>query len=182
MSPQSPAAVHTSTAADQSPPASGPHPARGEGAVVITAHGNPKPKGSLKHIGNGRLVEQVEGSGTWRGKVADAGRKAMIGAHNGPRLMRRPPLDGPLAVEITVTVAKPKSAPKRRETWPDTRASGDADKLARNILDALADGGVLADDARVIELLCRKRYPGQHPDTLDEPGAVVRVWRIGGDQ
>lgn len=35
-------------------------------------------------------------------------------------------------------------------------------------------------NARVIELACRKRYPGQHPDTLARPGAVIRVRQFGG--
>lgn len=150
------------------------------GEIVVTAYGTPKPKGSLKHIGNGRMAEQVEGSKPWREKVADAGHAAMLSGRLGRGPARRPPLDGPLAVEITVTVAKPKSAPKRRETFPDTRSSGDADKLARNILDALADARVITDDARVVELACRKRYPGQHPDALARPGAVIRVRQFGG--
>lgn len=36
------------------------------------------------------------------------------------------------------------------------------------------------DDSQVIEVPCRKAYPGQHPDTLDTPGAAIRVRRIGG--
>lgn len=166
------------TVIQSSPPAAAVTPQAGE--IVIIAYGAPKPKGSLKHIGRGRLVEQVEGSGTWRGKVAKAAREAMRCGYIGAGPVHAPALDGPVAVEITVTVAKPKSAPKRKETWPVTRASGDSDKLARNVLDALVDGCVLVDDSRAIDLMVRKRYAGQHPDTLDAPGAVIRVRRIGG--
>jgi Holliday junction resolvase RusA-like endonuclease len=35
----------------------------------------------------------------------------------------------------------------------------DIDKLTRAILDGLTDGGLLADDARVVELHITKRYP-----------------------
>lgn len=148
--------------------------------ITIVAYGVPKPKGSLKHIGNGRLVEQVEGSGGWRKSVADAARKAMRGGVPGYYQLKREPLDGPVCVEITATFFKPKSAPKTRESWPCTRATGDSDKIARNVLDAIVDGRVLVDDSRVVDLVCRKVYPGQHADALDRPGAVIRIKRIGG--
>lgn len=148
--------------------------------LVITVHGQPKPKGSLKHVGHGRLVEQVAGSKPWRTDVADATRKALLAAHIGKVPIGRPPLEGPLLVDITHTVAKPKSAPKRKVTWPITRSSGDVDKLARNTLDALTDAKAFGDDSQVLEVRSRKTYPGQHPDALGEPGAVIRIWRIGG--
>ena len=130
-------------------------------AIRIVAHGTPKPKGSLKHIGRGRLTEQVAGSGTWRQRVAWACREQHTGA----------PLNEPAAVTFEIRVEAPKSAPKRRITWPATRSSGDIDKHARNILDALVDGGVLADDSRVVDIHGRKRHclPGE------EPGAVILV-------
>lgn len=130
--------------------------------IRIEVAGIPKPKGSLKHIGRGRLVEQVAGSGTWRNQVAWACREQ----HKGE------PLAAPAVVDFEVRVAAPKSAPKTRVTMPATRSSGDVDKHARNILDALVDGGVLADDSRVVDLRARKRHclPGE------QPGAVILVW------
>lgn len=148
--------------------------------LVITVHGQPKPKGSLKHVGRGRLVEQVAGSKPWRIAVADATRGALLVSHIGKVPIHRPPLEGPLLVDITHTVAKPKSAPKRKVTFPVTRSSGDVDKLARNALDALTDAKAFGDDSQVLEVRSRKTYPGQHPDALDEPGAVIRIFRLGG--
>lgn len=129
--------------------------------IRIDVTGTPKPKGSLKHIGRGRLVEQVSGSSPWRQAVAWAARNQ----HAGPAVA------GAALVEFEVRVEPPKSAPKRRITWPTTRSSGDIDKHARNILDALVDGGVLADDSRVVELRGRKRHclPGE------QAGAVISV-------
>ena len=140
--------------------------------LVITVHGQPKPKGSMRHVGHGRMVEQLEGSKPWRVAVCEATRGVMDTTF-GPRLLAL--RAAPLTVEATITVAKPKSAPKGRETWPITRSSGDADKHARNLLDALVDSGLMNDDSQVIDITVRKRYPGQHPDTLDTPGAVIRV-------
>ena len=133
--------------------------------IRIDVSGTPKPKGSLKHIGRGRLVEQVTGSGTWRQCIAWAARNQ----HTGKAL------DEATMVSFEIRVAPPKSAPKRRITWPATRSSGDIDKHARNVLDALVDGGVLADDARVVDVHGRKRHclPGE------EPGAVIVVRPAG---
>lgn len=129
--------------------------------TLITVFGDPKPKGSLKHIGRGRLVEQVAGSGTWRQQIAWACRRQ----HHGPALTE------PATVKFEVRLAPLKSAPKRRIIWPATRSSGDLDKHARNILDALTDGGVIADDSQVVEVHGRKRYcrPGE------TPGAVIFI-------
>jgi Holliday junction resolvase RusA-like endonuclease len=103
----------------------------------------------------------VTGSATWRQRVAWAAREQYHG----------PALAGPSVVEFEIRVAPPKSAPKTRVTLPATRSSGDIDKHARNILDALVGGGVLADDSRVVELRGRKRHclPGE------SPGAVIEV-------
>jgi hypothetical protein len=38
-----------------------------------------------------------------------------------------------------------------------------------------------ANDSQVVRYQdTGKYYPGQHRDALDEPGVVIRVWRIGG--
>ncbi|HEY9474350.1 MAG TPA: RusA family crossover junction endodeoxyribonuclease [Mycobacteriales bacterium] len=141
--------------------------------LVIIVRGQPKPKGSLRHIGHGRMKEEVKGSPAWRLAVKDAAVTAAEDAG------LTEPLVCPLAVEATITVLKPQSAPKRRETWPITRSSGDIDKHARNLLDALADAGVMRDDSQVIDLHIRKCYPGQHPDALDVRGAVIYLYPIG---
>jgi crossover junction endodeoxyribonuclease RusA len=132
----------------------------------IAVFGQPKPKGSMRHVGKGRMVEQLAGSRPWR----EAVKYAALDAYAGPAAMT-----GPVAVDIAVTVAKPKSAPKTRRTWPSTRSSGDADKHARNVLDALVDAAVIEDDSQVVELAVRKVYPAEAPDALASPGAVITV-------
>lgn len=132
----------------------------------IVVHGQPKPKGSLRHVGKGRMVEQVTGSRPWR----EAVKYAALDAYAGPAA-----IVGPVAVDIIVTVAKPKSAPKNRRTWPITRSSGDSDKHARNVLDALVDAAVIADDSQVIVLVVQKTYPGEALSALESPGALIVV-------
>lgn len=133
-------------------------------SVRILVDGTPKPKGSLRHVGRGRLIEQVKGSGTWRDLVAVAARAQYRGE----------PIDEAAVVDFEIRVLAPKSAPKNRVTLPVTRSSGDIDKHARNVCDALVDGGVLKDDSRVVELRARKRHclPGE------AAGAVIEVWAV----
>lgn len=129
--------------------------------IRIVIDGTAKTKGSLKSFGRGRMVEDVIGSKAWRQTVAWGCRSQYRG----------PALNIAAQVVFEIRVTPPKRAPKTRITWPSTRSSGDVDKLARNLLDALVDGGVLADDARVVDLHGRKRHcrPGE------KPGAVILV-------
>lgn len=137
--------------------------------LEFTTAGTPKTKGSLKHIGFHRLVEQVEGSTQW-GTTVEAAAKAAIAGRTGF------PLDEPVVVELIVTVAA-LATPRR---WPSTRSSGDLDKHQRNVGDALSRSGALKDDSRIVRWEAEKTYPGQHADALDAPGVVIRIFKIGG--
>ncbi|RIH58277.1 RusA family crossover junction endodeoxyribonuclease [Streptomyces sp. SHP22-7] len=103
--------------------------------------------------------------------------------HQRHRQRRMPlhPLDGPLEAEIVFTVRKPASAPKRRRTWPTTRDSGDIDKLLRSTFDGIADGNGVVDDSRIIRVAAIKTFPGEHPEALPEPGAIIRLYTLPGD-
>lgn len=132
---------------------------------VIVRGFRPAPQGSKRHIGNGRMIEQSKRVKPWREAVKEA---------IGPV---KETLDGPLAVRVVFTVLKPASAPKNKRTYPITRHSGDIDKLLRSTFDALSDSGLIADDSRIIDVHAVKTFPGEYADSLDEPGAVIRVWR-----
>lgn len=148
--------------------------------IVIVVPGRPAPKGSLKCVGRNGSHQLVEDNartkpwrtvvGSWAGRVVDkAGKREAIG------------------VEITSTIPRPynqfgtginaatlkDSAPP----YPISTRTGDVDKLARLVLDALQDAGLLANDAQVVECTTRKAYPKTPvPDALDEPGVVIRVY------
>jgi Holliday junction resolvase RusA-like endonuclease len=138
--------------------------------LQIVAVGSPKPKGSLRHVGHGRMTEQLEGSKPWREAVKWAALEA-IAERDG----RWFPYAGPVTVDVTITVPKPASAPKTRRTWPVTRRSGDVDKHLRNVLDALTDAAVFGDDSQVIAATVRKVYPEEHAHALGSPGARIFV-------
>jgi Holliday junction resolvase RusA-like endonuclease len=147
--------------------------------LIITIHNHRSaPQGSKRHVGNGRLLEQSKRVTPWRAAVEHAALDAMTAGHIGDVPVHRPALDGPLSVEITFTVRKPASAPKRRLTWPTSRDSGDIDKLLRSTFDALTTAKAIADDSRIVEAAARKVYPGEGLDALDAPGAVIRIWQL----
>ena len=86
------------------------------------------------------------------------------------------PLDEALVVSFVFTVPKPKSAPKTIVTYPTARP--DALKYGRATEDHMTAGGVLKDDARVVEYgRLAKVYPNEDPGALPVPGAIVMVWR-----
>lgn len=71
-------------------------------------------------------------------------------------MMGRPPLDGPIELQITATYLRPKSAPKRRPpVWKATKP--DADNLSKIVSDAL-NKVAFRDDAQVALLTVGKRY------------------------
>lgn len=88
----------------------------------------------------------------------------------------REPLDEEVAVLAVFTfndrpathhVSNDKTRPLKATASPYKTTAPDTDKLSRALLDGLADGGVLANDARVCRLVAEKVYG---------PAAGVRVW------
>lgn len=158
--------------------------------LTVVVHGRPAPQGSKKYAGHrmnaasGRmsavLVEQSKRVKPWRALVTAATRDAITAGHIGRVPIHFPPLDGPLEAEIVFTVLKPASAPKRTRTWPITRHSGDVDKLIRSTFDGIADAQAVADDSRIIRVTATKTFPGEHPEALDQPGAIIRLYTLTG--
>lgn len=113
--------------------------------------GKPLPKGSLRHVGNGRLIEQTKVKG-WMGDI-----RAHIAEHY---------QDGPLfttPVSALVTFHFPRPAAAKNRLYPHMRSAGDIDKLVRAVLDALQPS-VLADDSLVVYLTAGKLYEDdKHP-------------------
>lgn len=132
--------------------------------------GQPKPKGSMRHVGGGRMIEAVDNRG-WRDLVWVTARQAAKRARFDMIAV------GPVAVDMTVTVARPKST-RLDVRCPVTRSSGDLDKHARLVLDALTTAGVMRDDSQVVELHARKSYCNAHPKALDVPGVRITVWAL----
>jgi Holliday junction resolvase RusA-like endonuclease len=146
-------------------------------AVTIIVHGQPGPQGSKafkgisKTTGRAILAEQCKSVKPWRKLVAAEAQRVMLGRVGHPYTA---PLDGPLIARMVFTMPKPKSAPKRRETFPDRMP--DLSKLCRSTEDALTTAKVWADDARVVGYSrLAKVFPGEDPEALDRPGVRIVV-------
>lgn len=127
--------------------------------VAFKVLGTPAPQGSKRAFvvkGRAVLTEDSKKTKPWRDSVATAAQDAMEGL----------PIDGPVAVTITFYFARPKSV---RRPYPSV--APDIDKLERTILDGLQAGGVITDDARVVDLTAKKRY-------ADTPSADITVIEV----
>jgi hypothetical protein len=161
--------------------------------AAIVVHGDPAGQGRVSFMGKGRpaIHSNAKDLKPWRAAIIRAAREA-TGAHgytdwNGICLTCRVDkkqhglyANIPTGAEITVTVPKPKTASKRRRTWPITRYSTDIDHHARAVLDSLSESGVIRDDSQIVDLKIRKVYPGEHPEALPEPGAIIRLYTLSG--
>lgn len=148
---------------------------------AVKVPGVPMPKGSLRPIvgkdGRARLIDDTHKKpalNAWRETVRAAG--TLIAHHLDQ------PLDEPVSVTVAFTLPAPAGDAGR--AWPHKKpgntgaGGGDLDKLVRVVLDELTTAGVWRDDSRVVELTASKHYPGRPgADVLDEPGAIIRVWR-----
>lgn len=177
-------------------------PIIGGGAVLprpwlaFTVYGVPAPQGSKnarpvyrgrgtarRFTGRVALVESSAKVRPWRERVAEAAAEAMRAAG------RVELLDGQIAVSMVFTLrTKPTSRPDwwpsgmawSRRVWWWPASMPDLSKLARSTEDAMT-GVVWRDDARVVRYRdLAKTYAGdpREPDSLSEPGAVIRVWAL----
>lgn len=138
--------------------------------VMFTVNGLPKTKGSMRYIGSGRMVEGNRGSKDWRTMVAESAF-AEIGGVDGKVPDGFPVTNVPLHIDAIFRFPRPKS--KKRGS-PITRATGDIDKLLRNILDALQDAGIVGDDAQFTSCTASKQYVADQ----SIPGAKIIVTRV----
>lgn len=142
-------------------------------SIEITVYGEPAPQGSKRFVGikggRGMMIESSKKVKPWREAVKYAAIEAI-------EKTGLPCLLGAINLRVTFTMPKPKSAPKRRRSWPSTKP--DLSKLVRSTEDALSDAGVWEDDARVICCTALKVFPGEHHDALHTPGAIILITSV----
>lgn len=141
---------------------------------VLVVPGHPLPKGSLKCVGrNGRhqIIDDNPNTRVWLDQVAESAAQQLqltLTPHQG------------VGIEIACILPRPASHHRTGRNrfllranapeLPVLRQTGDVDKLARLVLDALQSAGVLADDSQVIELTVRKAY--------GIPGIIARLYPL----
>lgn len=137
--------------------------------AVTWIPGRPRSKGSLKVITprgqKPRLIEDHKHSKPWRQRMVHAFRDA-----DDASLSFRT-YEGPVSVTATFVFerhgATSQSLP-RPTLNAGVNACGDLDKLLRNLLDALTDAAVIADDSQVCHVNSWKTWGG-------EAGVLVSV-------
>lgn len=125
--------------------------------VMTWVPGSPKTKGSLR-VRNGRtgvLVESVAGSGRWRQLIAKKAAECR---------QQSEPWAGPAGVSAYFYLPRADPAQVR---------AGDIDKLTRNVLDALQDAKIWADDVQCVSLDIRKLSADRSPE--GGPGVFLTV-------
>lgn len=137
--------------------------------------GTPAPQGSKRHVGGGRMVEASARVTPWREAVRAEAQRVLepLGGFT-PEMFS----NQAVAVTVVFVFGRPKShlTPKGALTksapgYPVARRRNDLDKLIRSTLDALVDGGVMADDSQVASINAGKVY-GLNGEV---PGAVIEV-------
>lgn len=127
--------------------------------ITFRVFGIPAPKGSKRHVGNGRLIESSKKLPAWMRAVTQEATK------------NRPsePIDAPVSVYMHFYLPKPK-----RPRYDAPAVKPDVDKLSRAVLDSLEAAGVLTNDSRVTLLRAIKHYAN---DTTP-PGADISIhWK-----
>lgn len=134
------------------------------GIVSFFVEGRPAPQGSksFKGIRGGRgiLVESSKAVGPWRSDIESIARLHCNSIETGP-----------VGIQLSFVMPRPKSTPKY-STPPATKRTGDVDKLARAVLDALTSVAYV-DDSQVVNLQATKRIAN-----IDEPCGVHITLRI----
>lgn len=132
--------------------------------LSVWVPGTPKPKGSMRHVGEGRMKPDNPGSLPWQEHVAAIAGNAWLRDPEGRDLLGRPHA-GPVALSGAFLFARPAGDDS---AYPIGHTGAyDGDKLIRNVADALSahgsrgakrcagscrkHGGVLADDRIVVD-------------------------------
>ena len=112
--------------------------------IALTVFGRPAPQGSKTPMG----FEANHRTRPWREAI-----RALC-------VDKLPPdwekLDGPLSIEMWFYFDRLKG--HRSGDLPCTKSTYDVDKLSRAMNDGLTEGGVIVDDARVVDMYSHKRY------------------------
>lgn len=125
--------------------------------ITFRVEGEPAPKGSKRHVGNGRMIESSKKLPAWMRAVTQEATK------------NRPsePVDAPVSVFMDFYLPSPK-----RPRYDVPAVKPDVDKLARSVLDALEAAGVITNDSRVIKLRATKHYATD----VTPPGADITIF------
>jgi hypothetical protein len=145
---------------------------------AVWVPGHPKTKGSMEHVGHGRMRESVDNK-QWRALVTkvvlkDISDRWQAGDRDTPlvehddRIVPEPTRH-PVQVGITFWLDHP-------DPCGAEERAGDVDKLVRLILDALKDGGAYLDDNQVKRVTSPTKFSSQ--GVPGNAGALIVVQEV----
>ena len=115
---------------------------------LFVVPGEPIGQGSMKHIGNGRMIASNDKKlRPWRKAIVDA-IQSKLAADNVEIFF-----NGPTKLEVEFCIERPKTVKREYPITPY-----DADKLVRALGDGCTDSGVISDDAIFVNIVASKRY------------------------
>ena len=120
--------------------------------------GTPVPQGSKSVTRTGVMFESNPRLKPWRETMSHT-----LTAWTGTWFGAWEPYDGPLHVDVTFWMPRPK-----RPKYSLPAVKPDADKLCRALGDAMTTSGLITDDARITTWHARKRYS-------DQPGIEIHL-------
>lgn len=120
--------------------------------LYFTAIGTPRPQGSKRHVGNGRMVEASDVK-PWRKAIADAVNRAWVATGDSSQFTE------PVIVWATFYLPRPKSVKRLLPSVPP-----DLDKLCRALGDGLSveTPAALLDDSLIVQWHVAKVYADDH--------------------
>lgn len=125
--------------------------------------GTPRPQGSKRHVGGGRMVESSKYVKAWRHTITQTARHA----HHG-----KPPLTGPHRLDL-VLIMPARKHEKDHGGWHTVKP--DLDKLIRAIDDAITTAGIITDDSTISAITALKRRAKKD----EPPGAHITITPLG---
>lgn len=126
--------------------------------IDITVLGRPVAKGRPRFgVVNGKAR-------AWTPRTTQAWEKLASGVCRA--VYQGKPIDFPVSVSVTAVYPRPKNLMRKKD--PDGRMwrakRPDVDNEAKAALDALVKGGILEDDALVVELMARSLWAAKRED------------------
>jgi Holliday junction resolvase RusA-like endonuclease len=126
-------------------------------SLDIWVAGTPRPQGSKRYLGNGRVIEASPHIRVWRATIT--GSAAAAAEAQGWATAT-----GPVEVHLTFSLTRPRSHYRTGRHSDLLRADPpshpamrpDIDKLARACLDGLTVAQIMQDDSQVVGLVARK--------------------------
>jgi Holliday junction resolvase RusA-like endonuclease len=118
-------------------------------SLTVTVPGKPITQGSMRTVNRRTFHDNEKDLLPWREAIGWHIRQEMAAAG------LTEPLDGPLNLTATFTIARPPSVPRSR--WaPAVRP--DLDKLCRGLGDAIGASGLIRQDAQFVTIVASKVY------------------------